>query len=111
MNDSEKQVANARLVSVRADADQQRAILQFNRDVMLKSTRLPIQFCDSSAAMQDVPPQATWSKDAPGVISVELPWAIGTDDSFFIFIPEGMSGLVSASGGRVLSAVMWGIAT
>ena len=107
----QNEISNAVLVSVTADSATQRATLQFSRDVLLlANAKLPIQFCDGSAHLQDVAPQATWRKDAPGVISVAMPWPIAVDDGFFVFVPEQMTGLKSITGGRVLAGVMWGVA-
>ncbi len=109
MNNAHKQeqVLNARLVRVACDTQVQRVSLYFDRDIILKSTHLPIAI-SGSPFTTPLAPEAIWTKDAPGVLSVAAPWEIGLGDLLACYIPEGLEQLASMDGGRVLSEFLWG---
>ncbi len=107
---TQKDVSNARLLSVTCDTQTQRVSLYFDRDIILRESRLPI-LISGSPYSTPLAPDALWTKDAPGVISVDAPWEIGLGDPLACYIPEGLEQLASMTGGRVLSAFLWGEAS
>ncbi len=107
---TQDQVGNAVLIRVNCGPDQ-RIVLNFDRDIILRSSTVPIRI---TLNPYDPAPSPTasplWRKDGPGVLSVDSPWPMLPGDPLGIYIPEGLWQLAAISGGRVLSAFMWGIA-